>query len=339
MMSGSSLWRRRFLTLVGGSCIGAVAGCSGGNQGGGETPTETPTPSPSSTQSPTPTPTTPNQEAVEHYEAAIEVLVQNKETLDEWAESSYEASEVGTLQERVSTARDELDEAEESADRSGELMVQIQQAGLVADFQELSLAYYEGVTVLLQIISDASTFGDSEQHQRAADKFAEGQQLLEDVRGVLDDMGAALDQIDNEALNEPDLEYTGEPLDHLDLGDRAALDGVDRYLEGFENIHLAFVQLEQGQAHFENEAFTDAREDWETGRSRAQTSISSFEAVVDISATPENFRNQSIQLIETAETVVEAYDKLIEGAEEAEAGNVENATTLVREGFEILGQI
>lgn len=325
-MRESPVRRRRFLAVIGAVSMGPLAGCSGGGDG-----EDTPTASP--------TPTTPNAQALEHYNTAVDVLAETKETLEEWAAASYESDRVGELQDKVSTARDELDQATEHADSSGDLIEQIEQLRLVADFQALSLAYYEGITALFEVISTAKSFGDEELHQRAADTFADARDVLEDIRTVLDEMGTAMDEIDNEALTEPALEYTGEPLDHLDLADRAAIDGVEQYVGGYENLHLSFVQLEKGQTHYENEDYTDARNAWETGRERAQNAKSSFEAAIDNGHLPQNMKQESIALLSTTETVIDAFDKFIDGATAAEAGNTEDANELILDGFDILGQL
>lgn len=325
--------RRQFLPLLATLVVGSVAGCTGGGEDGTEnTPTDTPT------ATPAPTPTTPNQQAVDHYEAAIDAFVQNKEQLDEWAESSYESSRVGTLQDRVSTAREELDAAGSAADSGSTLMIQIDQARLVADFQEVSLAYYEAVTVYFQVIEDAQSLGDNELHQRAADTYAEANGVLDDARQVIDDMGTILDEIDNEALDEPALEYTGEPLDHLDLADMQAIDAAESYALANENLHLAFVQLENGQAHYEKEEFTEARETWETGRQRTTDAQATFEETLDNDFTPQNLREGSIAKLGVVEGMVDAYDKFVEGAREAENGNLAEATSLVSEGYNILDE-
>ncbi|SEH45388.1 hypothetical protein SAMN05192561_10219 [Halopenitus malekzadehii] len=267
------------------------------------------------------------------------MLVENKEQLDEWAASSFEPDRVSLLQERVTIAREELAAAEENTEQSTTLSIRIDQARLVADFQELSLAYYESVNVFFQVISEAQSFGDNELHQRAADSFVEAQAVLEDARTVIEDMGILLSEIDTGALDEPELEYTGDPLDHLDLEDRRALDGAESYALGYENIHLAFVHLEAGQGHYENEEFIEARKEWETGQERATEAKSEFEAAVDNDHLPQNLNEESIRLIGTAETVIEAFDNFVQGAREAEAGNLEEANTLVTEGFSLLEEL
>lgn len=93
-MAGLHTRRRDVLVAIGAASTVGIAGCSGDGT--------------SDTIEATTQPSTPNQEATEHYDAAIETLVANKETLDTWADSSYEPEQVGTLQERVSSARTEL---------------------------------------------------------------------------------------------------------------------------------------------------------------------------------------------------------------------------------------
>lgn len=323
--------RRELLAAIGSAGLIGIAGCTGGD--GGETPTDSPTPTP------TPTPTTPNQSAVEHYETAIEALIEIKATLDEWAESGSESDEIGRLQDRVATANEALTAAEADADPSGEFIGRIEQAKLVADFQELSLAYYEAGTVFFELIAEAGELGGNELHQRAADTFAEAKGVLDDARQVIEDMGTVLEEIENETLDEPALEYTGEPLDHLDLADTRAIDGAESYATGYEHIHLAFVQLGAGQEHYENEAFGEAREAWETGRQRAVDSRSAFEAAIDNDFTPQDLQSDSIERLADVETIVDAFEKFVAGATEAEAGNHEKGNTLVREGFDLLGEL
>jgi hypothetical protein len=323
-----SLKRREYISSLAIGISTVTAGCNSGGGSGESTHTETTT-----------APPTPNQEAVSHFETAIESLVENKEKLDEWAASSFEPDLVSTLQERVAAAREELDTAEDNVEQSSDLRPQVEQARLVADFQELCLAYYESVNVFFQVISEAGSFADNGLHQQAADGFADAQTVLADARTVIDDMGTILSEIDNDVLSVPDLEYSGEPLDHLDLEDQQAIDGAESYALGNENLNLAFVHLEPGQEHYESEEFTDAREEWETGRTRATDAKSAFEAAIENEYIPQNLNEESITLLGATETVIEAFDSFVEGAQEAEAGNIEEANNIVREGFSVLEEL
>lgn len=203
----------------------------------------------------------------------------------------------------------------------------------------MSLAYYEAVTVFFEVISEASQLGDNELHQRAADTYAEARGLIADVRQVIEDMGTILGDLDTEALAEPDLNYTGEPVEHLDLGDRGAIDAAENYALANENLHLAFVQFQAGQEHSDTEAFAAARTDWETARDRATDARASFEAVIDNEYTPQNLHQDSIAKLDVTETVIDALDKFIQAATEAEAGNQSEAVRLFNEGLSILEEL
>ncbi len=326
--------RRRFLSAVGTGGIVLIAGCSGG--GGSEsTPTVSPTPTPS------PTPTTPNEQALEPYQEAIHALIENKEQLDQWADNGFDgdAQALSDLRDRLSQARDDLDSAEDNADPTGDLVAKIDQARLVANFQELNIAFYDITRTFLQLVDDARSFAESEQPQRAADKWAEAVQAVDDTRSVVDDMETIFEQMDTEILDEPDLEYPGEALDYIEIGDRRVLDSAEDYAAGHESLQRSFVRFEVGFDHYENEEYAEAREEWEAGRSQLEEALTSFEAVVDNDHAPDEFHQDSITQIGVAESMLEAFDKFVEGAKESEAGNVEKGDNLVKEGLDILGDI
>lgn len=325
--------RRRVLATLGALVLPTAAGCSGGD-GTGSTPTDSPSPTPS------PTPTTPNQQAVAAYDDAIATLVETKGVLDGWAADGFDgdAQRLDALRGDVSAARESLDTAKTHADPAGALRPRIDQARLVADVQQLTIAYYDGVLVFWQVLSDARAFGDAEQHQRAADKWSDAGQVIADVRQVIDDMGTVLGDLDTAVLDEPELEYPDDPLDRIDLLDRQGLDAAEEYITAYEHTHLALVQLDEGSTHYEDEAYGEARQAWETGRSHLDEALSGFEAVVDNQHGPQEFHDDSINMLGIVETLIEAFDKFVEGATEAEAGNIETANQLVGEGFNLLSE-
>jgi hypothetical protein len=334
-MVDSPIKRRRVLTGLATTGLAAIAGCN--SDGSTSTATETPTASPTPTATPT---TTPNQQALEHYTAAIDTLVQNKEQLDDWADNGFggESQVLGDLRDQLSQARDDLDRAQD-ADSTGDLVAKIDQARLVANFQELNIAYYDVVETFNQLMGDAQTFAESEQPQRAADKWAEAGQVVDDARAVVDDMETIFDQMDLGVLDEPKLQYTGEAIDYIELGDRRTLDGGENYVSGHERLQLSFVKFDAGSSHYDNEEYAEARKEWESGRSLLEEALASFEAVVDNNHVPERFNQDSIAQIGVVERMIEAFDKFVEGAKEAEAGNVEQGDILVSEGLDIFGEI
>lgn len=335
-MTKTTVKRRRFLVVLGTVGTVTLAGCNSGD-GGGSPPTESPIPSP--TSSPTPTSTTPNEQAVEHYERAIEELARNKEQHDEWVANEFEGAVAGNfslLRDRLESARAALDEAEAAAS-SSDFIARINQARLVADIQELRVAYNEGALTVVQLIDDGKVlYYEQEEHELSADKFAEAKTLIGELGPVLDDFKQLLDTYDNDVLNEPELEYSREHLDYFILDDRRRLDAVERYADAYERINLTWVQFYTGTTHWENEAWTGAREAWETARTHAQDALSSAQAVIDNDYSPDAYHNDVSEQIDGIATFIEALDKFVEGGKEAEDGNVERGKSLVSEGFDIM---
>lgn len=329
-MTKTTVRRRRFLVAIG---TVTIAGCNSGDDGG-STPTESPTPSS------TPTSTTPNQQAVEHYERAIEELVSNKEQHDEWVANEFDGSVAGNftlLRDRLETARAELDEAEAAAS-SSEFIARIDQARLVADIQELRVSYNDGVLTVVQLIDDGKVlYYEQEEHDLAAEKFAEAKALIDDLGPVLDDFEELLSSYANDLLDEPDLDYSGDPLDYFVLEDRRRLDAVARYAVAYERINLTWVHFYRGTTHWENESWTGAREAWETARTHAREALSSAQAVIDNDYSPDAYHNDVNEQIDGIATFIEALDKFVEGGKEAENGNIERGKQLVSEGFDIMG--
>ena len=63
------------------------------------------------------------------------------------------------------------------------------------------------------------------------------------------------------------------------------------------------------------------------------------DATIDNDHTPENLRQDSINRLGIVETVIDAYDKFVQGAKAAEAGDLEESNDLILEGFDVLGQL
>lgn len=332
-MIKTTVRRRRFLAAIG---TVTIAGCNSGD-GGGSGSTESPTPT--STPSPTPTSTRPNEQAVEHYERAIEELVRNKEQHDEWVANEFEGSVAGNfnlLRDRLETARAELDEAEAAAS-SSEFIAKVNQARLVADIQELRVAYNDGALTVAQLIDDGKVlYYEQEEHELSAEKFAEAKSLIDDLRPVLDDFEQLLSNYDNEVLNEPDLDYSGDALDYFVLDDRRRLDALEMYADAYERINLTWVQFYTGTTHWNNEEWTGAREAWQTARNHAQEALSSAQAVIDNDYSPDTYQNDVNEQIDGIATFIDALDKFVEGGKEAENGNVERGKNLVSQGFDIM---
>lgn len=333
-MTKPTLRRRRFLATFASVGTATFAGCSGGGDGDGGTPTESPTPSP------TPTPTTPNEQAVEHYNEAIDALVSIKETLDRWAEPEGfdRDADIRGLRDTLSTANDSLSAAEEAADPNNDLIERIQQATLVATLQEGLIGYFDLLIKFVRAIEDASGFQDNEDHERAAEKWGEAEQLVLDIKSLFDDTKSVHEQINHDLLNEPELDYSDDFTDYLTIDHRQELVTLEPYTNGFEQHNLAFIKLHEGTQDYDNGDWAAAREDWETGRSHLEEARADFQTVVNNEYAPDNIHNTSQGMISVVDGVIQGFDKLIEATHEAEAENYDKAEQLAQEGFEIIGE-
>lgn len=208
----------------------------------------------------------------------------------------------------------------------------------MADVQELSISYYDGLLVFEQLVADGRSLGESEQHQRAADSWAQARQVLVDVRTVVDDIATGHGQVDAAVLDEPDLEDADEPLDLINLQHRRELDAALQYVSGSERTHLALLQLDEGSALYEKEDYEAARTEWDAGRTHLEGAATAFEAVVDNNHARQAFRDDSSAMVDYVETLVEAFDTFVAGATAAAAGDVREGNELVGEGFALLGE-
>lgn len=321
--------RRELIKTIGVAAIATTAGCTGGDGGSDSTPTSTPTP------------TTPNEQAVEHYQTGIDALISNKETLDEWAENGFhgDASDLEELRDTLATAEEALTSAEEAANPNRELADQISQAQLIATLQEGLISFNDLGLQLGPTLDEAGTLQENEQPEDAAEKWAEGAQIAKDAKTLFDETKAVHEQINNEVLNEPDLDYSGDFVDYLDLEHRQEIVAGEDYCSGFEMFNLSFVQLEAGFNTWENEEFVEARSDWETGRMNLEDAQSNIQAVIDNEYAPDQINRFSNEVIGTIESMFEVFDKFIQATHETEDGNHEEAQQLVGEGFDILDQI
>lgn len=319
--------RRKLIKSIGAAALVTTAGCTGGDGGGDSTPTSTPT--------------TPNEQAVEHYQTGIDALISNKETLDDWAQNGFdgEASDLEALRDTLATAEEALTSAEAAANPNRELADQISQAQLVATLQEGLISFNDLGLQLGSTLDDAGTLQENEQHGDAAEKWGEGAQIANDGKTLFDETKPVHDQINNEVLDEPDLDYSGDLVDYIDTEHRQEIVAVEDYCSGFEMFNLTFVQLEAGFNTWENEEFVEARSDWETGRMNLEDAQSNIQAVIDNEYAPDDMNQVSNDVIGAIEAMFEVFDKFIQATHEAEDGNHEKAQQLVGEGFDILDQI
>lgn len=315
--------RRRVLRTLGGAAGAGLAvglaGC-GGDTDGTETETEDPE----------------AQAAREAYDEAIDALVENRETLDDWAEGrpGRDQQDITRLRDGIERARESLDDAEPNAPEG--LAAQIGHARDVAAFQEELVDFYELAIEFEEARADAQAFGETEQHERAVEQYGEVKDILDEARNQLEDVEAAHERIDNEAIEEPDLDYSGEYTQYVDVEGRGSVDAQELMIDGQRDVHRMFVEMDTGFQRYENEEFAAARERFVAAEDARRRAAEAFAAVQEHEYAWQDLRRQSIEMQAIVEDLAEAFELFIDATHEAEAGNHQKANELAEEGFFVL---
>lgn len=276
------------------------------------------------------------QAAREAYDEAINALVGNRETLDDWAEGrpGRDQQDIVELRDGVDRARESLDEAEPNA--PDDLAAQIDHARDVAAFQAALVDFYELTIEFEEARADARAFGDAEQHERAVEQYGEAKDVLEEARSQLEDVEAAHERIDNEAFEEPDLDYRGEYTRYVEVEGKGSVDAQELMIDGQREVHSMFVELNAGFDRYENEEFVVAREQFVAGEDARARAEEAFVAVQEHEFAWPDLRQRSIQMRGIVEDLAEAFELFIDATHEAEAGNPREANELAQEGFFVL---
>lgn len=271
-----------------------------------------------------------------HFDDAIKELVETKETLDAWGagESDWDQQTVNSLRNAVDRARTSLDDAEDVA--PSDLRPRIDEARDVAGFQEALLDFYDVVIDFEATVADARAFGDTEQHERAAETYAAATDVLDRARTQLDEVETAHEQIDADRLDEPDLDYRGEHTEYLDLEGPGSIDAQELLVDGQRDVHRMFVELNAGFELYENEEFEAARDRFQNADEIRLQALDSFEAVREHDQAWRALRQQSIGMIGTMEELGDAIGLFVDATVEAEAENFEKANELAQEGFSVM---
>lgn len=287
-----------------------------------------------------PTPTPPNEEVKGSYDTAVDVLSENKETLDGWALSGPEVDQeiIGELSDRVAAARTEFDALASSVAENSDRATQTEQLRNVATFQDETITYYELFFEVDGHLGTADSHVSAEEYEQAAGAYADASDAVEGVRGQVDSVESAHAEIDNEALGEPRLDYSGEFLQYIHIESRDELVAYEDFSTASEQANRGIAALEAGLDRWENDAYADARSRWEDGQSTIEQARDAFKTVIDNKASPGFMQRISTSRIEDMATVSEALGTFIEAATEAEAGNIETAEQLLAEGQDSLTQ-
>jgi tetratricopeptide (TPR) repeat protein len=272
--------------------------------------------------------------AVGHFDEALEPLLENHETLVEWADGEErEESELDGLYANLTDARDSLDDAETVA--AEDITIRIGHARDVAAFQEAVLDFYGIGFDFEDRLSDAQAFMDAENNDRAITEYEAARDLLDDARGQYDVMASAHTDIEDGALENEGLDYSGPLSEYVDVDAKGAIDAHDRFVEGVVHFNHAFLTLEEGFGELEADRVVAARERFEDARAEYDDAKAKFDAARTHDDAPDDLRNRAIGMVSTLEDTEGAFDKFVQATHELEAGNGQRAERLVGEGWSL----
>lgn len=278
------------------------------------------------------------EEAREHYEGAIADLVENQDTLGDWAAGrpGRDQGDIDSLRSNLERARGSLDSAADVAPE--DMSARIVSARDVATFQASLVDFYELTIEFQETSADAAAFGDAEQHERAVETYESAAGILDEARSQLEEVRAAHEQLDTSPIDEPELDYRGEYTEFVDVEGPGSIDAQELMVDGQRNLHELFVELNAGFERYQNEEFVAARERFNAGEEARQRAEDAYRAVQAHEFAWQSLREQSINLLGIVEDLAEALELFVDATHEAEAGNPQEANELAEEGFFVLEQ-
>lgn len=322
--------RRRFVTVLGGSALTvAVAGCLGDDddeeEDDGDDGVDEPDDDP----------------AQEHFDEAIEELIwiENRiQELQDIAEEDgreREQADIDELWDRFDDAEAALDDA--GAEAGDVLAEQIEHARDVLAFHEIRIEASQLGLDTQQTLERADELDDEERDEEAVEYFDDALDLLDEQRTILEDIIDAFEAIEPGALDEPELDYSDDVWAYISLDSADEIDHAETFVLGRRQMTAAWPQLGSGDFEYNNGNYEAAIDEWETGLDYATDARSHFQELADNPAVEDELQQGGEVLVQWVEDLqITVFELLIEGAEAAQAGDVEEGDQLVQDAWDIL---
>lgn len=263
--------RRRFISWVG---VGAaiLAGCSGTSDGGNPTSTSVDdTQTAESTQTEEPTP---NPEAEEHLDAAVNALQTASEDfvaeIEKINESeTYVSFQAKQISDEIDTAESELAAAEEMA--VGDQLQVVQGLRSVVEWIRPLTEALDNFDSALNVMQTGNSLIDDRRWGDAAEKYESGEELLVEAGALLtqaEDAGEEIDVSGVEEIDESRLDPVREAMESLRVaitawtylarGFGGWLTGTDRLLDGIDEYQRGRYEEAGDLAESAHAEFSDA---------------------------------------------------------------------------------
>lgn len=234
-----------------------------------------------------------NEYAREQYESALNLLEQNEESLDEFAESDPrpETFNENRIHRRADSADEHLEDAVAYA--SGEDLARIENAQSIAAYQREAATYNALAVDLGQCLDTIGAYIDSERWDDAVDHVSDCQDIVDDLQSQWSAVERTHGEIDPVYFDSAgqleyddvaeDLNIEGTELDVLDV----YLDGIAQFLEGITHFMNALDRIDSGKSDESKEMLYRAER-------KFYTSENTFARVEDDPDTPNRIRSDVV---------------------------------------------
>lgn len=313
--------RRKFFLGMGGATISiSLAGCSSDDT----TETE---PSDDETGPRGP------EEAVEHYDDAVELLERNGDDFREVRQQivsdpenvGFDATAVAS---RTSEARTQLDRAEAGDD--GSLSDEIETLQRIASYQDTLTDYNEDYLALIRLLNTGLDEYFAGQHRPAIELLEDAQRQIGPTRSSLELVEAELDEVRNAAEQ---AEMSDELIESIIITDE---DNTEIHieltiLEDLIPARIAEIEgdlsFDRGLDAFEEESYTDARSHFSDAESHFVTGKTRLEsiAVEEVTVYIEQLIADTKSLICEYEFSMDAADNLQQSVNAMQSGDLQLA--------------
>lgn len=267
----------------------------------------------------------------EEYEDAIELLEENQETLDSFAEQDDvpDSFDEGQVIRRVERAEEFLDEAEEAGD--DELADYVANARAVADYQRNAATYNALWVDLSACFSSVGVLLQSERWTDAATELDDCTETIDELRRTLDDADAARNEIDPDLLDD-DGQLVLEDIDATLQREENALDAIEAFADGIDPLLSGLPTMFEGLTAYENEQWQSAETDFSSARDEFTASESTLAQLEDDPDLPPEMQADVIELRCIADSFSRAADHFASSAAAADRGDWEEAQRRSEEG-------
>ena len=313
--------RREFLLGIGGATISvSLAGCSSDDTTGTEPPDDETGP-----RGP--------EEAVEHYDDAVELLERNANEFRELRQQTVSGEEnvdfdATAVALRTSEARTHLDRAE--AEDDGSLSHEIEKLQRIASYQDTLTEYNEDYLSLSRLINTGLDEYVAGQHRPAIELLENAQRQIGSTISSLELVEAELDEVRNAAEQ---AELSDELMQNITTidEDNAEAHTELTILEDLVPARIAEIKgdlsFDRGFDRFEEESYTDARSHFSDAESHFVTGKTRLESITveEVTAYIERLIADTESLICEYEFSIDAADNFQQSANAMQNGDLQQA--------------